>query len=156
MPVRTKAPFQAFSYCAQSCPGVVTFMWSRPSIRETSRVFTRTKSPPPYPASRPFTACLERLRACAQPGNWEGLREIRLFGSGILLRGDAIPFLRVDCLCGRQAPLTAEGLPATWFRHEHRPWVFFPVENRSSLAEGSGSINYILLYLYLQYISDRR
>src|SRR2546425_688642 len=83
-------------------------MWSRPWILEMSRVFTRTKSPPPYPASRPFTSCLERLRACAQPGNWEGLREIRLFGSGILLWGDAIPFSACGLPLVDKAPLTAE------------------------------------------------
>jgi len=42
-----------------------------------------------------------------------------------------------------KAPLTAEGLPATWFRHEHRPWVFFPAANRSALPEDSGCINYL-------------
>src|SRR2546428_7349293 len=37
-------------------------MWSQPSIRETWRVFTRTKSPRPYPASSPFATCGKSLR----------------------------------------------------------------------------------------------
>ena len=47
-------------------------------------------------------------------------------------------------------PLTAEGLPATWFRHEHKPWVFFPVANRSSLAEAVA----VLILAYLVYLFD--